>query len=223
MDCPIFERMKSHISILCLIGLFCLPFSGNAQTKKDKKVIELSGVVVTKDQFKHFVPYAHVVIKNRKQGVVTNEEGFFSFAAVEGDTIVISALGFTREILWVPDTLTSRSYLALVPLEPDTTLLEEVYVYPWPRELTPREFVNIKVETTELDIANRNLAIQALKERAAGMGYDAREMQAFAMKLQERQIYNEGRYYGPNGGAAIIGALSNPFAWAEFFEALKRK
>ena len=29
-------------------------------------------------------------------------------------------------------------------------------------------------------------------------------------------------YYGQDGGAAIMGAITNPFAWAQFFDALKR-
>ena len=80
----------------------------------------------------------------------------------------------------------------------------------------------MKIPTTEYDIAQRNLAIQELKERAAAMGYDAAEMQDYVIGLQNQALYNQGKYYGENGCAAILGAITNPFAWAEFFEALKR-
>ncbi|MDX5324771.1 MAG: carboxypeptidase-like regulatory domain-containing protein [Bacteroidota bacterium] len=188
-----------------------------------EKVVEISGVVVTKDGEKQLIPNVHVRVQGRNQGTITNEEGFFSFAAIPNDTIIFSALGFKRAKLWVPDSLAGKSYLSLVPLARDTTVLQEVTLYPWPTpDRFKDEFLAMQVPTTDMDLAQRNLAIQALKDRAAAMGYDAREMQDYMMRMQEQNLYNEGRYYGANGGAAIIGALSNPFAWAQFFEALKR-
>ena len=85
-----------------------------------------------------------------------------------------------------------------------------------------KDFLAMQVNMTEYDIAQRNLAIQALKEQAASMGYSADEMQDYMVRVQNQNIYNQGRYYGTDGGAAIVGALTNPFAWAEFFNALKR-
>ena len=41
--------------------------------------------------------------------------------------------------------------------------------------------------------------------------------------MQESAMYNRGRFYGADGGMAMLGALSNPFAWAQFFESLKKK
>ena len=75
------------------------------------------------------------------------------------------------------------------------------------------------------DIEKRKIQeerIQALKEQAAAMGYDASEMQDYMLKLQNQKLYNSGRYYGQDGGAAILGTITNPFAWAQFFDALKR-
>jgi hypothetical protein len=55
------------------------------------------------------------------------------------------------------------------------------------------------------------------------MGYDAAEMQDYLITMQNQQLYNQGRYYGGSGASAILGALSNPFAWTELFQSLKRK
>ena len=68
-----------------------------------------------------------------------------------------------------------------------------------------------------------DLAIQALKEKAAQMGMSSNEMQRYIIQAQEQQLYNAGRFYGTNGATAILGRLSNPFAWAQFFESLKKR
>ena len=81
----------------------------------------------------------------------------------------------------------------------------------------------MEIQTTELDIAHLNLALDELRARAQAMGYDAAEMQDYLITMQNQQLYNEGRYYGGSGASAILGALSNPFAWTELFQSLKRK
>lgn len=197
---------------------------GNALLAQKKgEVVEISGVVVSNDSLKQMLPNAYIILPKRKQVTTTNGEGFFSFVAVAGDTAIFSHVGFKSLKFWVPDTLESDTYLTMVVLSWDTEVLDPVIVYPWPRpENFKEEFLAMKIPTTEYDIAQRNLAIQALKERAAAMGYDAAEMQDYVIGLQNQSIYNTGRYYGQDGGAAILGTITNPFAWAQFFDALKR-
>jgi hypothetical protein len=99
-----------------------------------------------------------------------------------------------------------------------------VTLYPWPRpEDLNRELLRMKIETTERDVALQNLAIQALKEKASQMGMSSNEMQRYIIQAQEQQLYNTGRFYGNSGATAILGRLSNPFAWAQFFESLKKR
>ena len=68
----------------------------------------------------------------------------------------------------------------------------------------------------------RNLAIQELKARASEMGYSPQEIQDFVIAANNASIYDYGRYQGMSSGGAVLGALSDPFAWMQFFEALKR-
>ena len=199
------------------IVFFCL-IASLTYAQKDK-VIQLSGVVTSNDTVKQFIPFAHILIKGRNQITATNEEGFFAIPALPNDTVVFSHLGFHPEKLWIPDTLEGNKYLVLVTLNWDTTMLEPVVLYPWPKDVAG--IVDMKINMTEFDIAQRNLAIQALKEQAAAMGYSSDEMQDYMARVQNQNIYNQGRYYGADGGAAIVGALTNPFAWAEFIKAWK--
>ena len=149
-------------------------------------------------------------------------EGFFSFAALAEDTLQFSCMGFRKETLVVPDTLKQDKYLARVVMQRDTTMLDEVTLYPWPR---PDQFkdalLSTRVPTTKNDIARRNLAMLELKQRASEMGYTPAEIQDYAIQMKEQSIYDYGRYQGfSNGGTAILGRLSDPFAWASFFNSL---
>src|SRR5690606_37355153 len=125
---------------------------------------QISGLVMTNDSIPQFVPYANILVKKRGLGTSSTTEGFFSFAVIPGDTIQFSSIGFRKEILVVPDSLTEKEYLARVILRRDTTMLQEVTLYPWPTpDRLKDELLATRVPTTEEDIAMRNLAIQELK------------------------------------------------------------
>ncbi len=213
--------MKTFFPVYGVL-LFCL--LGLKAFSQESKPLQLSGVVLTTDSLSMFIPYAYVRIPSRNTGIVCNEEGFFSLPALPGDSLVFSHLGFKNQTLYIPDSLKAKSYLIQVFLKRDTTVLAEVSLYPWPTpERFKSYFMSMQVKTTEMDLAMRNLAIQSLRDRAASMGYDSQEIQTAMIKLQEQQLYNAGRYYGADGQTAILGAFTNPFAWAQFFESLKSK
>ncbi len=212
---PMTVRSIAFLLTLCVAA-------APAWAQKAKKPVQLSGMVITTDSVPQMVPYAAIFIKKRKQGTTAGPEGFFSIPALPGDSIRFSSIGFMPETLVVPADLEEDSYLVRVRLEPDTTMLREVVLYPWPSPDRLKDYLlSLQVTTTEDDLARRNLALEELKMRAAAMGYDAAEIQDFVIRAQEQRIYNSGRYYGADGGAAILGALTNPFAWTQFFEALK--
>ena len=187
------------------------------------QAVQISGVALTADSAKIPIPNAKFQVKGRKFNTESGADGFFSLTAIPGDSIFITRFGFEKSKLHIPDTLIGDSYIALVPMELSTTELDEVTLYPWPRpENLNRELLSMKIETTDRDIALRNLAIQSLKEQAKVMGMDAGEISNYIMKSQSQTIHDANRYYGASGGAAILGRLSNPFAWSQFFQALKR-
>lgn len=197
-------------------------FCSVALAQSQQKPVQISGMVITADSMAQNVPNAHVMVKSRKIGTITGADGFFSLAVMPGDTIAVSVIGFRREELVVSDTLRDKGYLARVVLERDTTMLNEVTLYPWPRpENFKQEFLATNVPTTKEDIAMRNLALQELKSRAAQMGYSADEIQRYAILMQEQSIYyNEQNQIYSDGGTAILGRLTDPFAWARFIKSL---
>ncbi|KFD39556.1 carboxypeptidase-like regulatory domain-containing protein [Schleiferia thermophila] len=194
--------------------------------QKGVKAIQISGVVITDDDIPQFIPNAHILIRSRGQGTISSSDGFFSIAAMPGDTILFSCIGFKREKFYVsPDLKDEKGYLMTVTLVRDTAMLQEVTLYPWPsRDRLYTELLAMRPKTTELDIAQRNLALESLKDRARAMGFDASEAARYMVRQQEQAIYNYNRYNGlANGGQAMLLQLSNPFAWLELFESLKKK
>lgn len=211
---------KFYIGIILLLAFTAT----HAQTAT--KAIQISGVVITDDDIPQFIPNAHILIRSRGQGTVSGSDGFFSIAAMPGDTILFSCIGFKREKFYVsPDLKDEKGFLMTVSLVRDTTMLQEVTLYPWPsRDRLYTELLAMRPQTTELDIAQRNLALESLKDRARAMGFDASEAARHVMRQQEQSIYNYNRYNGlANGGQAMLLQLSNPFAWLELFESLKKK
>jgi hypothetical protein len=190
---------------------------------KGQSIVQVSGVVFSKELEPQRVPNALVTVVGRKRNTLSAADGFFSLALQPGDTLRITRLGFKPERLCISDTLKGSSYLVQVALDWDTTQLDEVTLYPWPRpENLQRELLAMDVKTTEQDLALRNLALQQLKDQAAAMGADADEFAGIIMRAQAAQAADYGRYYGANGASAVLGRLSNPFAWAQLFESIKR-
>lgn len=208
-----------------LIALLFVGFGAQAQDEADP--VQLHGVVVSNDSLIQLLPNVQILVKSRGQMTVSNPDGFFSLVAMPGDTIYFQHIGFKLQKFWVPDTLDGNAFLSRITLEWDTEVLDPVIVYPWPsKENFKEEFLAMEVQTTEMDIAARNLALDELRERARAMGYDASEMQDYFISMQNQQLYNQGRVYGSGqnatGASAILGALSNPFAWNQLFQSLKR-
>lgn len=204
--------------------IFAAILWGASLVLSGQSVVQVSGVVLTQDSTLQTVPNARLWVAKRGTTTTTGDDGFFSITAVPGDTLKFRRFGFEEEQLWVPDSLHGKSYLATVFMRWNRIELDEVVLYPWPRpEDLNRELLRMEIETTQRDIALRNLAIQALKEKAAAMGMSSNEMQRYIIQAQEQQLYNSGRYYGSNGATAILGRLSDPFAWAQFFESLKKR
>ena len=142
-----------------------------------QSVVQVSGVILTRDTSLQTIPNARLWIQGRSTTTTSGDDGFFSITAVPGDTLRFRRFGFEDERLWVPDTLNGRSYLASVYMRWNTVELDEVTLYPWPRpEDLNRELLRMRIETTERDVALQNLAIQALKEKAALMGMSSNEM-----------------------------------------------
>jgi len=178
---------------------------------KERELIQFSGVVVEGDSLKP-APFTNVIIKGQHRGTVCDYYGYFSFVAQTLDTIEFSAVGLKKGSYIIPDTLSGNKYSLIQVLRKDTIYLKETVIYPWPtKEQFKEAFLRLNIPDDDLARAKKNLAHEAMRERAEGMPMDASMNYKNAMQEQYSKLYYAGQY-PPNN-------LLNPIAWAKFIQA----
>lgn len=210
--------MKKLLGILLIVLLgFNTQNTIRAQSTSDEiltdtSYIQFSGLVLTSDSI---YPIPYVVVYANGEGVYTDFNGFFSFAARPGDTIQFSHVQYKKAIFVIPDTLGSFKYNIVQLLTTDTVYLPMTIIRAFPsRKIFDKVFVNKEVPDDKLARATKNLDKHELKERAKNMDPSASENYRNTMQNESRKMYHAGQL-PPNN-------LLNPFAWAKFFEAWKR-
>ena len=199
------------VSILLLVCGVIIP--GNAQQKK--RIIQLSGVVLEEDSVSGLpVPGVHIYVPKAGRGTTTNGMGFFSMPVLEGDEIIISAVGYDRQNVTVaPDWPEYQTII--VTLNQDMTFLPEVVVFPFPTEEVFKQAVLAMNMPLNDGIDKRNFN---------------EELLALMVKTTPMDGAQNQRYYldqWANSAASRYQPVTNPFLnvfnWAKFFSSLKDK
>ncbi len=213
----------NNILKIYLLGLFVLINTSMFAQQREKKIVQFAGVVVSADN-KEPVPFAQVLIKSGKRGVLADLHGFFTLVVHESDTIIFRAVGYKRTFYFIPDYINSENIAVVQLMIRDTILLPVTQIYPWPsKESFKNAFVNLKVKDDDYEIAMKNLAREQLKDiirndKAAGTDFDRFRMDGsmnyrYYVDQQISKLYYSGQY-PPNN-------LLNPLAWAQFIKALQ--
>src|ERR1700679_1004563 len=203
-----FKRLLFITIIRFLVVSFSM--SCEAQTKKHTQLIQLSGTVVDRDSVQA-IPYVAILVKKSNGGTIADNNGYFSFIAVPGDTIFFKALGYKTNSYVVPDTLSTDRYSLIHIMARDTTNLKPFVFYSWPsKEAFKSAFLKLDLPDNDLARAKKNMANAAqsarYKEaRSPGVNY-----------LQTVQQENDKLYYA---GQFPPNNLLNPLAWAKFIQA----
>lgn len=199
-----------------LLGITLLTFHwASAQEPLDSSaVIQLSGVAVDDETFDP-IPYANISVINSARGTYTDENGFFSFPVQKKDRLKFSAVGYKEKFLLLPDTLGINRYNLLIFAQPDTIILPDAVVMPWPsREHFKIEFLELDVSDEMQERALENLAIETLERLKYEVPVDANESADFYLRQQAADFY----YYGQMPPQRIF----DPQAWIEFINFLKK-
>ena len=95
--------IEKNISLIAIIGFFLLVVSfSNVSAQKEKRdVIQFSGVVSDQDTVSGIMG-VHIYVPKGGRGTTTNYYGYFSFPVLEGDSVVISSVGFQKTSVIVP-------------------------------------------------------------------------------------------------------------------------
>jgi hypothetical protein len=201
--------------LIFAVSIQCFFIAESNGQDSDRDVIQFTGVVTTTDTTSGIFG-AHVYVPKEGRGTTTNYYGYFSFPVLEGDSVVISAVGFQRASFIIPK-LEKDSYSVIVTMQEDTTYLPELEVLPYPTEEMFKEAVLAYRLPNQGDLNNMdsNLDPAILSEMYRNMGMDGSMNHRYF--TQQQAIYlHDG--YGPR-----YNPLLNPFAWAEFFKSFKKK
>ncbi|MCK5208448.1 MAG: carboxypeptidase-like regulatory domain-containing protein [Cyclobacteriaceae bacterium] len=205
------------ILIFTFVGILFQLFSVESVLAQDehKDVIQFSGVVATQDTASGILG-AHIYVPKGGRGTTTNYYGYFSFPVLEGDSIVISVVGFQKRSIIIPD-LDEDSYTMIIAMAEDTTYLPELEILPFPTEEMFKEAVLAYRLPNQDDLNNMysNLDPVTLAEMARIMPMDGSMNHRYFTQQQAIYLHDA---YGPRPNP-----LLNPFAWADFFKSLKKK
>jgi len=199
--------MRKYFTILTIHILFTFVIYG-----QDKNLVQLTGRIT--NEISEPLPFAHVLIMNNFRGTITDREGKFSLVVEVYDTVLFSTVGYKRKILTIPDTLPKPFLTTDIVLVEDTILIAEVKIYPWKSyEEFRRALLNLRLPDDDNERARRNIALiktQIILDNEP----NARENFKYVMEQQYRETFNRGMYPSYQ--------IFNAFAWAKFFQALKR-
>lgn len=194
-----------YLLFFLLLGYF---FTGFSQEKE--RLIQLSGVLVSADSLDQ-VSYASIYDKTTRKGTISDYYGYFSFVTRPGDTVMFNSFGFKPSAYIVPDTLSEMRYSIIHIMIPDTIILPEVDVYPWPsKEEFARAFVEMDPYEDAIRRAQRQLSGESLAEIATRIPSDGKLSYNWAMQQRQTKLYTKGQ--------APVNNLLNPFAWGKFID-----
>ena len=204
-----------------LFGFFCffaIYTTLQGQNKENEsKAIQFSGKVVGADEKGEIIPlpYTTIAVKNTSRGSVSDYDGFFSFVALKGETVVFSRIGYKDVEFTLPDTLSSSYYTWIQVMTEDDVWLDAVVIYAWPsREHFKQEFLAIDISNELREQAQANLAKDVLTNLRYTVPVDGKE----ATSVYVRQQAEEFKYTGQFKPQRIFDVM----AWKKFIEAWKR-
>jgi hypothetical protein len=195
------------MALMLLVGLE----QGVAQ--KQKRVIQLSGIVLDQDSVVA-LPGVHVYVPKAGRGTSTNAAGFFSMPVLVGDSVVVSSIGYQRQSYTVPNH-PSDFLTVVVEMVEDITYLKAITISPFPTEEVFKQAVlalNIPMDENQIDPKNINAELMALMARTAPM--DANLNYKYYM---DQTIAGYTSKFQPQ-----VNPFLNPFNWARFFKDLKK-
>jgi hypothetical protein len=211
------KTLKFLFKITLLFSIVSLAYAiENKAIAQDKKqIVQFSGVIVGEDSTSG-VPGVHIYVPKAGRGTTSNIYGYFSMAVLAGDSVVISAIGYSKQSLIIPHTKNEK-YTVIVELTADTTYLPSVEIFPFPTEEEFKAAILALQLPNEGDFRNmkNNLDPDLLARMFENMPMDgSMNHRNYIINNQILQINDR---FGPRPNQ-----LLNPFAWSEFIRSIKK-
>ncbi|GAB3658119.1 hypothetical protein GCM10028791_30900 [Echinicola sediminis] len=184
----------------------------DAQETQEKKVLQLSGIILNADSTTA-ISGVNVYVPRKGRGTSSNSFGYFSMPVAAGDSVIFSFIGLKSQTYKVPENIKEDKVSLILTMVQDEIALEEIEVMPYPTEEEFKQAVlAMTIEDVPLD--RGNLSPQMLLRWAEQMPASPNENFRSFQSGQMQQIQDR---YGPRSFH-----LLNPFAWANFIKSIKR-
>lgn len=191
--------------------LFSINFSYG---QGERKIIQLSGIILSEEDSTSGMPGVHIYVPKAGRGTTSNRVGYFSMPVLEGDEIVISAIGYEKQYYKIPE-LNKDNITIIVELISDITYLDEVSIMPFPTEEVLKEAVIALNLPMNKGVNDENLNDELLRLMIQSTPMDA--------SLNSSWYLNNWVEYQNDNFGPRPNPLLNPFNWARFFKSLKKK
>ncbi len=180
----------------------------------ENQMVRFSGLVVEGDS-SYGVSGVHIYIPRAGRGGVTNALGYFTIPAMEGDTVMVSAVGYKSSQIVIPKRGESL-YSVLIDLKEDVKMLNEVVILPYANAAEFKDMV-LAMDTSDplIDQMKENLNNEKLNQMAANMPMNANSNYRYLM--QQNLNARNNKFFAPSI------PLLNPFAWSKFIKSIRDK
>ena len=200
--------------ILNLIVIISLTIVFDSFSQGQKKIIQLSGVVVGQNSISG-VGGVHVYVPKAGRGTTSNPYGYFAMPVLAEDSIIVSAIGYQKQSFIMPGDK-GVSVTLFIELKPDTTILPELEIFPYPTEELFKKAVLAVELPNRRDLENLDKSLD--KDLLRRM-YNNEAMSAnmnYKYFMDQQMMATSTKYQLPSN------PLLNPFAWVKFIKAIKR-
>lgn len=185
--------------------LYCAATFAQGKDEEPKR-LDFYGYVVTADSLRP-IRNTHVISKLAHCGTITDRQGWFHIQARQVDTLWVSCVGYSRRLVTIDTTVSTRDTL-VIRLHPETITLREVTVLPFsnyegfkeylismPSIETPDEIKRMNDELDELWLSRTPSGRGMVTVSASPIQYLYDKYNASARRqatlLRNRKTYNE--------------------------------
>lgn len=198
---------------ILIFGFFLFTLSAQAQDKSEKKVIQLSGIILNADST-DAVAGVNIYVPKKGRGTSSGRFGYFSMPVLEGDSVVFSFIGLKKQTFKVPENVEEDRVSLILTMEVDEIALAEIEVMPYPTEEEFKQAVIAMNVVDPMSISRANMSPEMLLRWAETMPASGNENFRY---FQQGQMLQNQDLYGPRPLR-----LLDPFAWSQFIRSIKR-
>jgi hypothetical protein len=205
-------QLLSFVLIFAL-GILLNPAQTFAQDQREKKVIQLSGIILNADST-DAVPGVNIYVPKKGRGTSSGRFGYFSMPVLEGDSVVFTFIGLKKQTFKVPDKVDNDRISLILTMQIDEIALAEIEVMPYPTEEEFKKAVIAMNVVDPMSISRSNMSPEMLLRWAESMPASGGENFRY---FQQGQMLQNQDLYGPRPLRIL-----DPFAWSQFIRSIKR-